>query len=145
MKIRDFSLEFSERSRYNKVCDCRPGVRSGPSLKLERNRRRDIMSVGALETLAAAEDRLKREKAETAAALKQAEAEAKARGEELLAQARQRAKDEIADLTRETVEQAKVAARTLAEQSERERDSLRARARQKEEDAIAYVLERVME
>ena len=65
-------------------------------------------------------------------------------GEAIIAEARQRAQEEIAGLTRETDEAGKAAAQTLADQSEREREALRAGAKAKEEEAISFVVERIV-
>lgn len=102
------------------------------------------MSLEAMETLASVEDRLRKQKAAAAAAVKQAAADAKVQGEAIIAEARQRAQEEIAALTRETDETAKAAARTLADQSEREREALRAKAKAREDEAVAFVVERIV-
>ena len=102
------------------------------------------MSLEAMETLTSVEDRLRKQKADAAAAVKQAAVDARAQGEAIIAEARQKAQEEIAGLTRETDEKAKALARELAEANDRDRAALQAKAKTKEEEAVSFVVERIV-
>ena len=102
------------------------------------------MSLEAMETLAAVEERLKKQRADAAAAAKQAVLDAQNRGESLIAEARKKANDEISVLRGKTDTKAQAEAKELAEQSKRSRETLRAQAKKKEEEAVSFVVERIV-
>ena len=102
------------------------------------------MSLEAMETLSAVEERLKKQKADAAAAARTEAARAREQGEQLLAQARKKADDEIAELQRQTDGKAKEAADKLSAASRDDREALRQRAQTKEEEAISFIVERIV-
>ena len=102
------------------------------------------MSSNVMETLAAVEDRLKKQRTDAQNAAKQAAADAREEGERKIADAMQRAERELGALMRETDEKAKAAAASLAGESEEHRDGLRAQAKQREEEAVSFVIERIV-
>lgn len=102
------------------------------------------MSLEAMETLSAVEERLKKQKADAQAAARTEAAKVREQGEQLLAQARRKADDEIAELQRQTDGKAKEAADKLSAASRDDREALRARAQTKEEEAISFIVERIV-
>ena len=102
------------------------------------------MSLEAMETLSAVEERLKKQKADAQTAARTEAAKAREDGEQLLTQARKKADDEIAELLRQTDGKAKEAADKLSAESRDDRENLRARAQTKEEEAISFVVERIV-
>ena len=102
------------------------------------------MSLEVMETLASVEERLKKRKADAAAAAKQAAVDAREKGEQMVADAVRKAEQEIGELTRQTDEKAKAAAETLAGDSETDRATLRAQAQTREEEAVSLVVERIV-
>ena len=102
------------------------------------------MSLETMETLAATEERLRQRRAEAQAAAKQAAADARETGESLIAKAVERAGAEIGELARQTEEKAQTAAQNLAAGSEASRGNLRAQAKQREEEAVSFVVERIV-
>ena len=102
------------------------------------------MSLETMETLAATEERLRQRRAEAQAAAKQAAADARETGEGMIAEAVSRAGAEIGKLARQTEEKAQAAAQSLASGSEADRSKLRAQAKQREEEAVSFVVERIV-
>lgn len=102
------------------------------------------MSLEAMETLSAVEERLKKQKADAIAAARTEAANAREKGEQLLTEARRKADGEIAELLRQTDGKAKEAADQLSAESRDDREALRARAQTKEEEAISFVVERIV-
>ena len=102
------------------------------------------MSLETMETLTAAEERLRQRRAEAQAAAKQAAADARETGERMIAEAVGRAGAEVGELARQTEEKAQAAAQTLAAGSETNRDKLRAQAEQRKEEAVSFVVERIV-
>lgn len=103
-----------------------------------------FMSLEAMETLTAVEERLRRAKAEAAMAAKQSVTEARAQGEAMLAEAAKRAAAESSELAKAADERAKTAAAELARQSEQQRESLRSAAKAREAEAVDFVVERIV-
>lgn len=102
------------------------------------------MSLKAMEDLAGVEDRLRRQKADAQNAAKLAAAKAREDGEQLVAEAVRQAEAETAKLERATDEKAKAAASELARSSETERGALRSQAKKREEEAVSFVVERIV-
>ena len=102
------------------------------------------MSLETMETLTAAEERLRQRRAEAQAAAKQAAADARESGERMIAEAVGRAGAEIGELARQTEEKAKAAAQTLATGSEADRGKLRSQAKERKEEAVSFVVERIV-
>lgn len=102
------------------------------------------MSLEAMETLASVEERLKQRKADAAAKAKQSVADAREQGERLIAEALGKAASEIAALQAETDEKAKSAADALRGEGAAGRESLRTQAKQREEEAVSFVVERIV-
>ena len=102
------------------------------------------MSQEAVTTLAALEEKLRRQRADAAAAAKEAVAAAKAQGEQMVADAVKRAGDEIGALRRQMEENAKAKAQEKASQLENREAGLRAKAEDKSAGAIALIVERIV-
>ena len=102
------------------------------------------MSLETMETLTATEERLRQRRAEAQAAAKQAAADARDTGERMIAEAVSRAGAEVGELARQTEEKAQAAARALAGGSEADRGKLRAQAKERKEEAVSFVVERIV-
>ena len=102
------------------------------------------MSLQAMETLASVEQRLRQQRSDAQAAAKQALADAREKGEGLVAEAVRKAGGEVSALIGRTEEAAKQDARELADKSRSERDALRAKAKKREEEAVSFVVERIV-
>ena len=102
------------------------------------------MSLQAMETLASVEEKLRQRRIDAQAAAKQAAADAREKGEQMVADAVSKANGETAVLLRETEEAAKAAAEKLAGKRKSDRDRLRSQARKREEEAVSFVVERIV-
>ena len=102
------------------------------------------MSLEAMETLAASEEQVRRMRADAAAAAKQRIAEARESGEKLIAEAVRRSADEIAELSRQSDEKAKAEALELAGTNENRKAVMRAKAESRAEQAVALIVERIV-
>ena len=102
------------------------------------------MSLEAMETLAASEETARRMRADAAAAAKQSIADARENGERLVAEAVQKAADEISALAKQSDEKAKADALDLAGTNENRKAVLRAKAESKAEEAVALIVERIV-
>ena len=102
------------------------------------------MSLEAMETLAAAEEQVRRMRADAAAAAKQSIAEARESGEQLIAEAIRKSAEEIGELARQSDEKAKAEALDLAGNNENRKAAMRAKAEAKAEQAVALIVERIV-
>jgi vacuolar-type H+-ATPase subunit H len=97
-----------------------------------------------METLAAAEEQVRRMRADAAAAAKQSIAEARESGEQLIAEAIRKSAEEIGELARQSDEKAKAEALDLAGNNENRKAAMRAKAEAKAEQAVALIVERIV-
>ena len=102
------------------------------------------MSLEAMETLAASEERVRRMRADAAAAAKQSVADARESGEKLIAEAIRKASEEIDTLARESDEKAKADALELAGSNENRKAVMRARAESRAKQAVSLIVERIV-
>ena len=102
------------------------------------------MSLEAMETLAAAEENVRRMRADAAAAAKQSIADAREKGEQLIADAIRRSTEEIAELARQSDEKAKADAVALAGSNENRKAVMRAKAESKASQAVDLIVERIV-
>ena len=102
------------------------------------------MSLEAMETLAASEENVRRMRADAAAAAKQRIADARESGERLIAEAIQKSAEEIRELDRQSDERAKAEALELAGSNENRKAVMRARAESRAEQAVALIVERIV-
>ena len=102
------------------------------------------MSLEAMETLAAAEENVRRMRADAAAAAKQSIADAREAGERLVADAVKRSAEEIAELARQSDEKAKADAVELAGSNENRKAVMRAKAESKASQAVDLIVERIV-
>ena len=102
------------------------------------------MSLEAMETLAAAEENVRRMRADAAAAAKQSIADAREKGERLIAEAIRKSAEEIGALARQSDEKAKADALELAGSNENRKAVMRAKAESRAEDAVALIVERIV-
>ena len=102
------------------------------------------MSFEAMETLAAAEENVRKMLADAAAASKQSIADARSEGERILADALKRADSELAELGRQADAKAKEDVLELAGNNENRKAALRARAEARADKAAAFIVERIV-
>ena len=102
------------------------------------------VSLEAMETLAAAEEKGRRMRADAAAAAKQSIADAREAGEQMIAEAVKKSTEEIAALARQTDEKAKADALELAGSNENRKAVLRAKAESRAEQAVSLIVERIV-
>ena len=102
------------------------------------------MSFEAMETLAAAEETVRRMLADAAAASKQSIANARNEGEQILADALKSAESELAERNRQADAKAKADVLELAGNNENRKAALRARAEARADKAAAFIVERIV-
>ena len=102
------------------------------------------MSLEAMETLAAAEENVRRMRADAAAAAKQRIADAREAGEQLIADAVKKSAEEIAELARQSDEKAKADALELAGTNENRKAVMRAKAETRAAQAVDLIVERIV-
>lgn len=102
------------------------------------------MSLEAMETLAAAEEKVRRMRADAAAAAKQSIADARAEGEQRIADAIKKSAEEIDALTKQSDEKARADALELAGSNENRKAVLRAKAESRAEQAVSLIVERIV-
>ncbi|MGN1002049.1 MAG: hypothetical protein ACI4PC_04685 [Oscillospiraceae bacterium] len=102
------------------------------------------MSLEAMESLTAVEEKLRLKKADAAAAAKRRIAEARADGERTVTEAAARADDEIREMFKEAEGKALEKAKALAEESGDRKAAMRARADGKTADAATFIIERIV-
>jgi len=102
------------------------------------------VSLEAMETLAAAEENVRRMRADAAAAAKLSIADAREKGEQLIADAIRRSTEEIAELARQSDEKAKADAVELAGSNENRKAVMRAKAESKASQAVDLIVERIV-
>ena len=102
------------------------------------------MSLEAMETLAAAEENVRRMRADAAAAAKQSIADAREAGEKLIADAIKKSAEEIAELAKQSDEKAKADAIDLAGTNENRKAVMRAKAETKAAQAVDLIIERIV-
>ena len=102
------------------------------------------MSLEAMETLAAAEEQVRRMRADAAAAAKQRVADAREAGEQMIADAIKKSSEEVAELARQSDEKAKADAVELAGSNENRKAVLRAKAESRAEQAVSLIVERIV-
>ena len=97
-----------------------------------------------METLAAAEENVRRMRADAAAAAKQSIADAREKGERLIAEAIRKSTEEIGELARQSDEKAKADAMELAGTNENRKAVMRAKAESKSAQAVGLIVERIV-
>jgi vacuolar-type H+-ATPase subunit H len=97
-----------------------------------------------METLAAAEEQVRRMRADAAAAAKQRVADAREAGEQMIADAIKKSSEEVAELARQSDEKAKADAVELAGSNENRKAVLRAKAESRAEQAVSLIVERIV-
>lgn len=102
------------------------------------------MSLDAMETLAAAEETVRRMRSDAAAAAKQSIADAREAGERLIADAVKKSAEEIEALARQSDEKAKADALQLASSNENRKAVMRAKAESKAQQAVDLIVERIV-
>lgn len=102
------------------------------------------MSLEAMESLTAVEEKLRQTKADAAAAAKRRIAEAREDGERMVTEAAVRADDEIREMFKKAEGAALEKARALAEKSEEQKAAMRAGANVKSADAAKFIIERIV-
>ena len=102
------------------------------------------MSLEAMETLAAAEEKVRRMRADAAAAAKQSIADAREAGEQMIADAIRKSTEEIAELSRQSDEKAKADALDLAGSNENRKAVMRAKAESRASQAVDLIVERIV-
>ena len=102
------------------------------------------MSLEAMETLAAAEENVRRMRADSAAKAKQSIADARAEGEQRIADAIKKSAEEIEALARQSDEKARADALELAGSNENRKAVLRAKAESRAEQAVSLIVERIV-
>lgn len=102
------------------------------------------MSFEAMETLAAAEEKVRQMLADAATASKQRIADARSEGERILADALKGAENELAELNRQADAKAKADVMELAGNNENRKAALRARAEARADKAAAFIVERIV-
>ena len=102
------------------------------------------VSLEAMETLAASEEKVRRLRADAAAAAKQRIAEARESGERLIEEAIRKSAEEIRELDRQSDEKAKAEALELVGSNENRKAVMRARAESRAEQAVALIVERIV-
>ena len=102
------------------------------------------MSFEAIETLNEVEEKVKRMRADAAAAAKQEALNTRKKGEQLVAEAIANADKEVKEQMRQAEDKATNNARALAETNENRKAVLRARAEARMDSASAFVVERIV-
>ena len=102
------------------------------------------MYIDSIVSVSETEERMRRMKAETAAAGKKRVADARMEGEAMLAEAIKRAEAEIAEMGRAADAEAMASARSLADNGETKKAVMRARADKRMPEAVALIVERIV-
>ncbi len=102
------------------------------------------MYVESIVSISETEERVRRMKAEAAAAAKKRVADARAQGEAMVAEAIRKAEAEIADMGRDAEEEAVASARSLAQSGETKKAVMLARAEKRMDEAVALIVERIV-
>lgn len=102
------------------------------------------VSFEAMETLAAAEETVRRMLADASAEAKQRIADARSAGERTVADALKNAENELADLNRQADAKAKADVLELASSNENRKAALQARADARADQAAAFIVERIV-
>ena len=102
------------------------------------------MSLEAMETLAAAEETVRRMQADAASAAKQRLAAAREEGEQLVAESLRRAEQELDELGKAADEKARADVIALAENNENRKAAMRAHAEARADKAAAFIVERIV-
>ncbi len=102
------------------------------------------MSLEAMEMLAASEERVRRMRADAAAAAKQSIADAREAGEKLVAEAISKSAEEVDALARQSDEKAKADALELAGSNENRKAVMRAKAESRAGQAVGLIVERIV-
>ncbi len=97
-----------------------------------------------METLAASEERVRRMRADAAAAAKQSIADARESGEKLIAEAISKSAEEIDALAKQSDEKAKADALELAGSNENRKAVMRAKAESRARQAVSLIVERIV-
>ena len=102
------------------------------------------MYIESIVAVSEAEERMRRMKADAAAAGRKRVADTKIQAEAMVADAIKRAEAEIAQLSRSADAEAMAAARSLADSGETKKAVMRARAEKRMPEAIALIVERIV-
>lgn len=102
------------------------------------------MYVESIVSISETEERVRRMKAEAAAAAKKSIADAKTQGEAMVTEAVKKAEAEIVEMGRTAEEEAMASARSLADNGETKKAVMRARAEKRMTDAVALIVERIV-
>lgn len=102
------------------------------------------MPFEAMESLTAAEEQVRKMRADAAVGAKQRIAEAKENGEKTVAEAVRKAQSEIAEMKRLAEEKAKSDALALAESNENRKAAMKAKAESHADKAVEFIVERIV-
>lgn len=102
------------------------------------------MYVESIVSISETEERVRRMKAEAAAAAKKSLVDAKARGEAMVAEAIRKAEAEMAEMGRAAEKEAVSSAEDLARSGENKKAVMRARAEKRMDEAVALIVERIV-
>lgn len=102
------------------------------------------MSLEAIKTISAAEEKAKQARAEALAASRKAIADADTAGKQAVEQAKAKANDELRELVRKADEKAKAQAQALASSTENRMATMRVRAEGNMDKAAELVVERIV-
>ena len=102
------------------------------------------MYIESIISVSETEERVRRMRAEAAAAGKRRIAEARAAGDAMVAEAIKRAERETAEMGRSADAEAMASARSLADSGETKKAVMRARAEKRMDEAVALIVERIV-
>lgn len=102
------------------------------------------MYIDSIVSVSETEERMRRMKAEAAAAGKKRIADARLEGEAMVAEAIKRAEAEIGEMGRAADAEAMASARSLADNGETKKAVMRARADKRMPEAVALIVERIV-
>lgn len=102
------------------------------------------MYIDSIVSVSETEERMRRMKAEAAAAGKKRIADARLEGEAMVAEAIKHAEAEIAEMGRAADAEAMASARSLADNGETKKAVMRARADKRMPEAVALIVERIV-
>lgn len=102
------------------------------------------MYLESIVSVSNAEEQMRQQKADAAAAAKKRVADAKAAGETLIVEAEKKAELELAELRTQADAQANDVAKSLAESNETKKAVMRARAENRMDKAVELIVERIV-
>lgn len=102
------------------------------------------MYVESIVSISETEDRVRRMKAEAAAAAKKSLSDARVQGEAIVAEAIKQAEADVAEMGRAADAQAVSSAKSLAQSGETKKAVMLARAEKRMDEAVALIVERIV-